>query len=159
MPYCDFNDVMVRYPPLRTMVGTGDYQVTTNEVTSMYLPDGASLIDAMLATRYVVPITPSPQLLTMVNADLAIYRLLAEKLPSVPDFAQKRYDYSCDILKKLAEGKLQIQSAVVVLSGDQFAWSPGEGYHPVFSPVLDDVCQRADLDFIIAEKDERRDDI
>lgn len=156
MPYATFSDVLVRYRPLATMVGTGEYDVTSEEVSSVYVAQAEAYVDAWLARRYQVPLTIQSPLITQVTADLAIFHMLAEKLPSVPEFMDKRRERCDSILKMLSEGHMQINSATTISSGgDNFAWSTSQGYAPVFSPVLGDLDQRADRDRQEAERNVR----
>lgn len=147
MPYATFSDVTVRYRPITTMVGTGPFDVTSEEVSSVYIAQAESYVDGYLAVRYQVPLTVVSPLITQVTADLAIFHLVAEKLPQVPEFMDKRKERCDSILEMLAKGKMQIQSASLVGSaGDSFAWSANMDHHPVFSPVLRDADQRVDED-------------
>lgn len=152
MAYATYDDVTARYRPVTTMVGTGEFDVTTAEVASVYLAQAEAYVDGYLANRYQVPLTVASPLITQVTADLAIFHLLAEKLPQVPEFMDKRKDRCDDILKMLSDGKMRIQSATLVgSSGDSYAWSSNMGYTPVFSPVLDDKHQRVDPDRVEAD--------
>lgn len=161
MPYAAFSDVVSRYKPITTMVGTHANDITSTEVTSQFIADAESFVDAYLGSRYAVPLSaPIPSLITQVTADLAIFNLAAEKLPRVPDFMQPRYDRAIRTLEMLRDGKMTLTGTGVTLitSGNQEAWSPTTGTHPVFSPVLDELDQRADVDYINSELDDREDD-
>jgi phage gp36-like protein len=156
MAYATFSDVSVRYRPITTMIGTGPYDVTSEEVTSVYIAQSEAYIDAFLARRYQTPLTISSPLITQIASDLAIFHMIAEKLPSVPEFMDKRKERCDKILEMLANGDMQIGSASLVTSaGDSYAWSSNMGHTPVFSPVLGDLYQRADPDRVRADKDAR----
>jgi len=156
MAYATFSDVTVRYRPITTMVGTGAFDVTTDEVSSVYIWQNESYVDAFLAKRYVVPLTVASPLITQVTADLAIFHMLAEKLPSVPEYMVARKDRCDKILQMLADGDMIISSATLVgTTGDSYAWSSNMGYDPVFSSVLRDIDQRADPDRQLAEYEAR----
>jgi phage gp36-like protein len=157
MAYAAFSDVITRYRPLSTMVGTGAYDVTSLEVSSVFIWQSEAYVDAYLARRYSVPMTaPISPLITQVTADLAIFAMLAEKLPSVPEFIDKRRERAEGILGMIADGKLTITSASTVSSqGDNFAWSATMGHHPIFSPVINELDQIADIDRVEADRWDR----
>lgn len=156
MPYATLSDVLVRYRPIETMVGTGQYEVTSDDVTSVFIAQSEAYVDAWLARRYVVPVTIQSPLITQVTADLAIFHMMAEKLTNVPEFIDKRKDRADKILEMLAKGEMQISSATTVSTGgDNEAWSSNMGYTPVFSPVLQDNLQRVDNDRVEADADAR----
>jgi phage gp36-like protein len=156
MPYATLSDVFVRYRPIETMVGTGQYEVTSEEVSSVFIAQSEAYVDAWLARRYVVPVSIQSPLITQVTADLAIFHMMAEKLTSVPEFIDKRKDRADKILEMLAEGKMQISSATTVSTGgDNEAWSANTAYTPIFSPVLPDNLQRVDQDRVGYDADVR----
>lgn len=156
MAYAALRDVLVRYRPIETMVGTGQFEVTSEDVSSVFIAQSEAYVDAWLARRYVVPLTIQSPLITQVTADLAIFHMLAEKLTNVPEFIDKRKDRADKILEMLADGRMQVSSATTVSSGsDNEAWSPNTSYTPVFSPVLPDNLQRADWDRIESDADAR----
>ena len=160
MSYATLADVFVRYTPIKTMVGSGVNDVASTDITSGFLPDATSMVDAYIGSRYVTPLGYIPPIITQITADLAIFNLSAERLPRVPDFMQARYDRAMKNLEMLRDGKMTLGvSVTVVTNGNQEAWSPTTGYHPVFSPVLRDVDQRVDNDYVQSQRDEREDDI
>lgn len=160
MAYASISDLIARYQPIKTMIGTSSYDVTSSEVASVYIWQAESFIDAKIANRYQVPLTapPSP-LITQIAADLGIFYMLAERLPTIPEFMDKRYQRCMDMLDAISSGSLIVLSATVVTSGDSFAWSPNMDYHPVFSPVLSPVNQKVDEDRVAAESQERWTDV
>lgn len=160
MPYATIDDIFKRYKPIRTIIGSEDLQVTSADVSSIFIADAQSLIDSYLGRRYTTPISPVPSYITQVTADLAIFNILVEHLPrGNPDFFQPRYDRAMKILTDIVSGTIIIGSATVVSSGDQDAWSSGMDYHPVFSPVLGADEQTVDKDRVDADIDLREGDI
>lgn len=160
MAYSSLTDIFVRYRPITTMVGTGDYDVTSAEVTSVFIAQSDGIIDGYLAKRYVVPLSTTPPLITLISADLSIHSMLAEKLPTVPEFIDKRYERAMNLLTAIMSGTMTLGNSVteVTSAGDNYAWSPNMGYHPTFDPNLRDVDQAADIDRVNASKSEREDD-
>jgi phage gp36-like protein len=134
--------------------------VSSVNVNSVYISDAESYIDAFLSVKYVTPITPVSPLITMIASDLAIFHLLSEKLPTVPEFMDKRFARANDILTKLRDGKMQLVASVQVSShGDSFAWSSTQQYHPIFSPVLPETMQRPDSIRVSDDEGVRANDI
>jgi phage gp36-like protein len=155
MAYGSIDGVFGRYRPIGTVVGSADKQVRSLEVTSIFLNDASALIDAYLARRYSVPV-PENAMITQIACDLALFNIMVEKLPKVPDFMQGRYDRCMKLLEQLAEGEIILPgSFTLVASGDSFAWSTTQGYHPTFSPVIHEANQTPDQDRVETEFNER----
>lgn len=159
MAYATINDVFARYAPIHTMVGTGTQDVSSLDVSSIFIADAESFMNTFLAKRYVTPVTTEP-VITMICADLAISNMMFEKLGELPNFIQPRYDRAMMMLEKLSNGDLVLTSSGTsnVTTGDNFAWSTTINYHNIFSPVLDELDQAADKTQISADQNERIDD-
>jgi phage gp36-like protein len=156
MAYADSDDVTGRYKPILSMIGAGSYEVASLDVQSIFIADAESFVDAYLGSRYVTPITPVPSLITQITSDLALFNMLTEKQVQVPDFMQARYDRQIDILSQLRDGNMILPSAVSAASaGDNEVWSNNEDHHSIFSPVLDELDQKADRDWIDEARNER----
>lgn len=156
-PYATFDDVLTRYRPLRTIIGAGSYQVASEDVSSRFIHDAQGVIDGFLANRYAIPLTPTP-LVTHICSDLAIFNIIVEHLPSVPDFMQGRYDRAMKYLEMLNAGSMTLGSQSAISSGDNYAWSSTMDYHPIFEPSLDPLDQAVDRDRIEDSKFDRIDD-
>lgn len=158
MAYSSVDQVLAAFPPALSAVGVGSFDVSTTQVSSYYIYTADGLIDGYIAARYSTPVAPVPALLTMLSCDLVIYNMFRDRNLKVPDFMQDRYDGAISTLKMIAEGDIKLPGATEVETGDNYAFSTGQGYHPVFSPVLDELEQTADADLVQAERDERFDD-
>lgn len=159
MAYATITDVFTRYKPIGSMVGVGSLDVSSNDVSSVFIADAESFMNAFLAARYITPVTTEP-MITMIASDFAVANMMFEKLPAVPDFIQARYDRSLKYLESLRDGTMLLTTSnVLVASGDSEAWSATGSYHPVFSPVLDDIDQAVDQTYVDAENDERSTDL
>lgn len=159
MAYATIGNILTRFKPIGSMIGTGSSDVTSDEISSSYIPDAQSFIDAYLANRYSVPVAPVTPLLTQLCSDLTIFNLLAEKSGNIPEWMDKRYERCIKTLELLRDGEMVLNSATVIGSaGDNFAWSTSQGYHSIFSPVVPDLDQVADLDRVNADLDERAND-
>lgn len=158
MTYATIADVFARFP-ISTLVGTGENDVTSIEVSSIYIQDAESVVNAFLGAKYITPLTTVP-LVTQITADLAIFSMLAERTGRVPQAVQSRYDRVMNYLELLRDGGmvLNANSQTLSTSGDSFAWSSTGSYHQTFSPVLDELDQRRDETWVEAEKGTRVDD-
>lgn len=157
-PYATIDDVFGRFP-INTLVGSGPNDVTSIEVSSVFINDAQGIVDAHLSQRYTIPVVAEP-LITHITADLAIFNMLAERTGRVPQVMQSRYDRALSYLIALRDGTMNLNpnSQTFNTSADQFAWSTTEGYHPTFSPVLDELEQRVDKDWVDSDKDDRSGD-
>lgn len=160
MAYADSDDVTGRYRPILSMIGAGSYEVASLDVASIFVADAESFVDAYLGSRYVTPIAPVPSLITQITSDLAIFNMLTEKQVQVPDFMQARYDRQINLLEMLRDGQMVLpSSAAVVTAGDNEVWANNEEFHSIFSPVLDELDQKADIDWINEANDQRANDV
>lgn len=155
MAYSSVDQIFAAFPPALSAVGVGSFDVSTTQVSSYYIYTADGLIDGYISARYEVPVAGAQPLLTKLSCDLVIYDMFRDKNLKVPDFMQDRYDAAIDTLKMIAGGKIKLPGGIDVTTGDNFAFSTTKGYHPVFSPVLDDIDQAADRDLIERDRNER----
>lgn len=155
MSYATIDELFARYA-LGSVVGSGYQLVTSVNVSSVHIFGAEGIVDSFLARRYKVPVPANP-LITQITADLAIFNILVEHLPQVPDFMQPRYDRAMKLLMMIASGTIVVASATVISEGttDQEAWSSTMNHHPVFSPVLSVEDQAPDSDRVAEDKDAR----
>lgn len=143
MPYASFQDVFLRYPPIESVVGSGDMLVNTTDVASVYIADAEGYVNAYLRARYVTPLAREP-VVTQVTVDIAVYRLIEDHAPRVPDMAEKRMIAANSMLYMLREGVMLLDPASQVLvttGGDQEVWSTNlEQAGPVFTAI--EVCSQ-----------------
>ncbi len=130
--YATFTDVLKRYNPLTTMIGTGTQDVTTTDISSIYVADAEGFVNAFLSSRYVIPLAMPEPIITQITADIAIYKLLEDRAPRIPEFAQARYTNVVSLLMMLRDGGMSITSQTGVLSGDQYVWSNVFSTPPAF---------------------------
>lgn len=149
MAYATADDVIRRYNPINTMIGTGSMQVSTVDIASVYISDSEAIINAYLSRRYVLPLNAEP-LLTDLTADIAVCRILRERAPRFPDFMEKRYTDAMSLLVQIRDGGMDLlsSSGVTISSGgDQFAWSNviEDGQN---GPVFRSIESESDLDCV-----------
>jgi phage gp36-like protein len=138
------------------MIGTNTLDVTTVDIASVYIADAESIVNGYLARRYTMPLTAEP-LLTDLTADIALYRLLEDKVPRIPDFMDKRYTNAMSLLTQLRDGGMVLTSTNLASSGansDQFAWSnvvdpdfQGTVFKPIEAQTLCLINSPSGLDF------------
>lgn len=137
-PYATTDDVFRRYPPIESVVGSGDMLVQSADVSSIYIADAQGYVDAYLRARYVTPLVQEP-IITQVTTDIAIYRLIEDHAPRIPDMAEKRMIAANSLLYALATGVMLLNPAsqtLVTTGGNQEAWSTGlEQAGPVFGAI------------------------
>jgi len=73
------------------------------------LDDASAEIDAMLGSRYPVPLDPAPAVIERLCCDIARYLLFSGK---APEEVQKRYDDAHKLLKRMASGDVVLGSEV-----------------------------------------------
>jgi phage gp36-like protein len=136
MSYSTIDDVFKRYPVIDQVVGSASEQVASADVTSIYIADADSIINGYLSRRYVLPLTTEP-LLTMVSADIAIYRLIEDKLPRFPQAVERRYLNAMSMIAQMQTGAINLNSSQIVTSGgDQDAWSSASSFAgTIFTPA------------------------
>lgn len=137
-PYATFDDVTKRYNPILTMIGVGTLQISTEDVSSVYIRDSQSIINSYLAKKYVLPLSPEP-LLTDLASDIAIFRMLRDRAPRIPEFMQSRYTDAMSLLSQLRDGDMSLTGTDVIANsgGDNEAWSSSQDTPPVFRPAED----------------------
>jgi len=149
--YAEFTDITKRYNPITTMIGSGANDVSTADVTSIYIRDAMSIVNAYLSRRYITPLNPEP-ILTDLTSDIAIYRMLSDRAPRIPDYMEKRYTNAMSMLTMLRDGGMDLTASSQSINsggGDQFAWSNviGGGQNgPVFKPIESETCGVASAD-------------
>lgn len=138
MAYATHDDVFSRFPPITTMVGTGDLDVSTVAVDSIYISDAESYINAFLRGRYQTPLAPEP-IITQIATDIAIYRMIEQNAPRIPDIADKRWSAANSTLMMLRDGIMLLDPAsqtLISTGGDQEVWSSNlEQSGPVFAAI------------------------
>lgn len=97
------------------------------DVVSRALMDADNLINSFVGARYLVPLTPVPDLILQIACDIARYSLHADH---VPEAVKDRYMAALGHLKMIAAGSAVLGSAPIATpptsSTDGPSWSsPG----------------------------------
>jgi phage gp36-like protein len=144
--YATIDDVFKRYPLISNLVGSGSNLVASADVASVYISDGASVVDAFLRAKYITPLVVEP-MVTWITSDIAIYRMFEDKLPRFPDAVEKRYTNAMSMLMLLQLGKLTLTSSQIVGDGgDQDAWSNAQSYSGPIFRAAEEVTNCGSLD-------------
>lgn len=140
MAYATVTDVFVRFPPITTMISSAATDVTTATVSSVYIADAESYVNAYLRGRYAVPLAAEP-IITQITTDIAIYRMIEEHAPRIPDMAEKRWLNANSTLCMLRDGYMLLDptsQTVITSGGDQEVWGSNEdNFGPVFGAAED----------------------
>src|SRR5690554_3975810 len=108
MPYCNLADMKSRFGDaemLRIADRDRDKAIDT-DVVDVALADASDEIDAYLSSRYTVPMSPAPDLLKRLCADIARYRLYDERpLEEV----ENRYKQAVTTLRDIANGRASLK--------------------------------------------------
>ena len=135
--------------------------ITDNDI-DFYIMTAESEINGIIATKYTIPVSPTPDLLKNLSAELTITKILdryfTAETHSRNDWRDVRKKEVVDILNKIADGKiLMVNSAgTVVTQRDDLTelYSSTEDYTPTFGHghYAD---EEIDEDGIDDEEDER----
>jgi phage gp36-like protein len=111
MAYCTQEDLLKLIPELelaQITAETGDLPDTDVVTEGIALADAE--IDAYLAVRYQVPLSPAPPRVKALSADLALYHLYSRRSVA-PETRRQRYEDAVAFLKLVGAGKAEIVGA------------------------------------------------
>lgn len=72
------------------------------------------LIDSYIGSRYVIPLSPVPPVITQITCQIALFWLFARKTVEVPRQIQDQYDAAIEWLKGVQDGTLVIPGATIL---------------------------------------------
>ena len=111
MAYATANDMTARYPnrDLVQLTNEDPTQTTVNTVAvEQALGDASAEIDGYLESRFTLPLSDPPAVLTRLTCDIAMYRLQTLRpLHDVAD-ARKRYEDAIELLVRVARGEVTL---------------------------------------------------
>lgn len=87
-------------------------------VLGQALADADELINGYVAGRYAVPLTPVPELVKRIAADLAFYFLHGD---AAAELVIQRYDKAVATLKQISAGTITLQAAGVAAPSSEIA--------------------------------------
>lgn len=106
MSYAAITDLEARYGNnlLLTIADPDGTGVVNTALVTQALGDAGELIDSHLQERYLLPLATVPNLLVVLNVDIAVYRIAV--LPT--EEMRNRFDDAMKMLKNIATGVLQL---------------------------------------------------
>ncbi|MFZ2447497.1 MAG: DUF1320 domain-containing protein [Syntrophobacteraceae bacterium] len=109
MPYCTIDDIRnqleeVRLVQLTDDEGTG---AVVEARVDRAIGDADEEINGYLGARIAVPVSPVPESLRRLSADLAIYNLFSRR-EKVPEHRIERYRNAVRFLEQVALGKISL---------------------------------------------------
>lgn len=112
MAYCDMTDVEKRLPAEWVNILTNDAGGNTlgEEAFLQATEDSDSLINSYLRSRYAVPFSIAPKIVTRIAVDLTIYYVYQRKFEQeLPDAIRARYTDSIKLLEAIQSGRINIE--------------------------------------------------
>jgi phage gp36-like protein len=117
-PYCTIDQIKTSTPIdelAQMLIGRCGFGVDTQEgIATIYraIFDGAGIINSYISKAYTLPLQNTPLVLTSINIDTALYRLLNVQ----NEAREKRYSEAIAHLEKLATGKLSLEPVTQAVS-------------------------------------------
>lgn len=111
--YCSINDVRNRNTLILSEDAVTDQQITDNINTSQ------SIVDGMLADSYSVPVSPIPNIIKAITADLAASMSISNVTANnganeSPTQAKQLEDHAMTLLRQIQSGKLTLQTTTTL---------------------------------------------
>lgn len=112
----------------------------TSAALAHYINRADSVIDAKLASRYTVPLSPIPEIIKTISTDLAIYEIVGKRMVTLVKDVENdwpsRFKEANDLLDKIATGEFTlVASGGTILSTltTNLVWSNTQNYTPTFN--------------------------
>lgn len=162
MPYATLEDVLVGFPAVGTLLGTGSLDVTSVQVQSYFIANAEGMVNAALRDRYIVPLADTVDpVIRRATVDIVICDIVKDRLPKTPEYILQRCSGAMKTLEKIRDGKLDIGSAderTDNATSDMEVWSTTQEHHGTFAPTIDPIDQTVDRDQVIEQNDIREND-
>ncbi len=84
-----------------------DAGIVDTTVTTAMIAKADAVIDSYLATKYSVPLSPVPEILTHYSTIIALHLLFARR-SGAPEHIQKLYDNAIMFLENVREGNITL---------------------------------------------------
>ena len=107
--YCELADIQKQVYQDTLIQLTDDSQ--TGEIDTAIVEEAlaysSTLIDGYLRGRYVLPLTQTPAVITIIAVDLCIFRLYSRRFQTdIPDAVKEKYYSSIRMLEQIQKGKI-----------------------------------------------------
>lgn len=106
MPYCTLDDMAALLPGATLIELTDDEGsgVVDEDIVSEAVMQADAEIDSYCGGRYGVPLSPAPELIRKLSADIAIYHLYSRRVAQMPELRKERYRGAVRMLENIARG-------------------------------------------------------
>jgi phage gp36-like protein len=112
MPYCTLDDIKAGMDEDEIIRYTDDSDTGAIDTgaTDKAIARADALIDAHIAARYTVPVTPVPDMLNAIAVDIVIYQIYSRR-GQAPDEIRTKYDDAVKFLEKVSAGRVILPMA------------------------------------------------
>ncbi len=107
MTYATKENMVDQFGEQELIMLTKADEAIDDDVLNRVLLDADALINGYLASKYSLPLSTVPEMLTLIASDIAYYRLQAE---GASETSQKRYNDAIKMLRDIADGKIKVPS-------------------------------------------------
>lgn len=121
MSYSTIDDISLLLPVAETIRLTDDESlgVAGEARISDAIIKADSEIDAYCGSRYVVPVSPVPELLKKLSVDIAVYNLYSRSVMVMPDVWSQRYRNAIRRLEGISKGLVSLGASASPVSSDR----------------------------------------
>jgi len=112
MPYCTLEDILDSMDEDEVIGYTDDADTgsVNTEATDKAIAGADALIDAHIASKYGIPLSPVPDIINSLAVDIAIYKISSRR-GGAPEGIRKKYEDAVKFLEKVSSGKVHIPGA------------------------------------------------
>ncbi len=116
--YCILTYILSRIDEADVIAYTDDYEsgVVDVEAVGKAIAGADALINAHIAKRYSVPVSPVPDMVRDLAVDIAIYKICSHR-SLAPDDRRKNYEDAVRMLGRIASGQAVIPDAAAAPAG------------------------------------------
>jgi len=113
MPYCSQNDILGSMDEEDLIRYTDDFDtgIPNAEAVAKAIAGADALINAHIASRYLTPLSPVPDIVNSLAVDIAIYKISSRR-GGAPEENRIKYDDAVKFLEKVSTGKVILAQAV-----------------------------------------------
>ncbi|MCH9780708.1 MAG: DUF1320 domain-containing protein [Alphaproteobacteria bacterium] len=137
MPYITIDNLLTRYgDEMVDIAGSGDPRVINEDKVTLAIANAEAEIDAYLAQRYELPLSPPPQVVIDLAADIARYKLrdTAENGGGeIAEVVSQRYADATRRLQALATGTQSLGSGYPIQTHTSSLRVAAKGQEAVFA--------------------------
>jgi phage gp36-like protein len=114
MAYCTQDDLLKLVPEIElAQITAEEGDIPDAAVVSEAIAQADAEIDAYLAVRYQVPLTPTPARVKSLGVDIALYHLYSRRSVA-PEVRRQKYEDAVKFLQAVGQGKAEIVGAAGV---------------------------------------------